>query len=115
MTPRAGFEYNYGSGDSNSKDGHHGTFDNLYPSQHGLYGIMDFFSLQNMQNVHLSTSVKPLKPLTLSLDGYAFWLATTGGLFLPGQRRAANHGGYGIHPNYGSYLGTELDLVATWR
>jgi hypothetical protein len=114
MSPRFGVEYNYGSGDSNSKDTTHGTFDNLFPSQHGLYGIMDMFSLQNMQDVHLSGSVQVVKPLTLSLDGYAFWLATTSDDFYQGNGGARTTGGYGIHPGYGSFVGTELDLVATW-
>ena len=114
MSPRAGLEYNYGSGDSNAKDGHHGTFDNLFPSQHGLYGIMDFFSLQNMQDLHLSGSIKPVKPVTLSVDGYAYWLATTGDYFYQANGVARTTGGYGIHPGYGNFVGEELDLTATW-
>jgi hypothetical protein len=113
MSPRVGVEYNYGSGDSNAKDGQHGTFDNLFPSQHGLYGIMDFFSLQNMQDLRLSTSVKVLKPLTLSLDGHAFWLATTEDYFYQANGGARTTGGFGINPGYGSFVGSELDLTAT--
>jgi hypothetical protein len=114
LSPRVGLEYNYGSGDSNAKDGTHGTLDNLFPSQHGLYGIMDFFSLQNVQDLRLSTSVKVLKPLTLSLDGYAFWLATTSDYFYQAIGAPRTTGGYGIHPGYNPFVGTELDLVATW-
>lgn len=114
MTPRLGVEYNYGSGDSNAKDGHHGTLDNLFPSQHGLYGIMDFFSLQNMQDVHLTGSVKPVKPLTLSIDGYAYWLATTEDYFYQGNGGPRTTGGFGIHPGYGDFVGEELDLTGSW-
>jgi len=46
--------FRLGWGYSNPKDGNHGTFDNLFPSQHGLYGIMDFFSLQNIHDLHLA-------------------------------------------------------------
>ncbi len=113
LSPRLGVEYNYGSGDSNPKDGHHGTFDNLFPSQHGLYGIMDFFSLQNIHDVRLSSSVKLLKPLTVSLDGHAFWLATTDDYFYQANGVARTTGGFGIHPGYGSFVGEELDLTAT--
>jgi len=113
LSPRLGVEYNYGSGDSNSKDGQHGTFDNLFPSQHGLYGIMDFFSLQNIHDLHLASSVKLLKPLTVSLDGHAFWLATTGDYFYQANGAPRTTGGYGIHPTYGNFAGTELDLTAT--
>jgi hypothetical protein len=114
LSPRLGAEYNYGSGDSNPTDGRHGTFDNLFPSNHGLYGIMDFFSLQNMQDLHLSCSVKPVKKLTLKLDGHAFWLATTDDYFYLGNGAPRTTGGYGIHPSYSSYVGSELDLVANY-
>jgi hypothetical protein len=113
LSPRVGLEYNYGSGDSNPKDTSHGTLDNLFPSQHGLYGIMDFFSLQNMENIRFSTSFNPLKPLTVSLDGYAFWLATTEDYFYSANGAPRTTGGYGIHPGYGDFLGEEVDLVAT--
>lgn len=46
-----GVAYNYGSGDRNSADGKHQTFDNLYPLNHAYYGYMDLFSLQNIHNV----------------------------------------------------------------
>jgi hypothetical protein len=113
LAPRLGVEYNYGSGDSSPSDGRHGTFDNLFPSQHGLYGIMDFFSLQNIHDLHLATSVKLWQPLTVSLDGHAFWLATTDDYFYQANGAPRTTGGYGIHPGYGSFVGSELDLTAT--
>jgi hypothetical protein len=113
LAPRLGVEYNYASGDSNPKDGQHGTFDNLFPSQHGLYGIMDFFSLQNIHDLRLASSVKLLQPLTVNLDAHAFWLATTGDYFYQANGAPRTTGGYGIHPGYGSFVGSELDLTAT--
>jgi len=47
-SPRLGAEFDYGSGDNNSKDGVHGTFDNLFPTNHKFYGSMDLISLQNI-------------------------------------------------------------------
>ena len=113
-TPRLSLEYNYASGDGNSKDGTHGTFDNLFPSNHGLYGIMDFFSWQNMQDLRGGVSVKPLKNLTVKLDGYAFWLADNNDFFYGANGVARTTGGYGLKPTAGNYVGTELDLVAAY-
>jgi hypothetical protein len=107
-------EYNFASGDSNPNDGIHGTFDNLFPSNHGLYGIMDFFSWQNMQNVRLGASVRPLRNLTVRLDGYAFWLATTHDYYYAGNGSPRKTGGYGLNPGAGGYLGSELDLVGSY-
>ena len=113
-TPRLMLEYNYASGDSDPNDGKHGTFDNLFPSNHGLYGIMDFFSWQNMQDVHLGVSVKPAKKLTVRLDGYAFWLADTHDYFYASSGIPRTTGGYGRNPSAGSYVGSELDLIGSY-
>ena len=109
-----GLDHNYASGDGNPNDRTHGTFDNLFPSNHGLYGIMDFFSWQNMQDVHLSGSFKPWSRLTLKLDGYAFWLATTQDYFYAGNGTPRKTGGYGLAPAAGNYVGSELDLLASY-
>jgi hypothetical protein len=123
-TPRVGAEYNYASGDDDPTDKKHRTFDNLYPTNHKFYGMMDFVSLQNIHNVRFMTSVKPLKQLTLSLDYHLFWLAETDDSFytVAGARRggatpqaaAARGTGYGINSGYDSFVGSELDFVATY-
>ena len=112
-SPRAGLEYNYASGDSNPTDGNHGTFENLFPTNHKFYGYMDFVSWQNIHNVRLTASVKPLKKLSVTLDYHAFWLANDQDSFysVAGAGRAA--GGYGIKTAAGKYVGSEVDLVAT--
>jgi hypothetical protein len=121
MTPRLGIEYNFASGDSDPTDGDHDTFENLFPTNHKFYGFMDFLSLQNIHNVRLQASIKPVPRLTLSLDGHLFWLADTSDNFyaVTGARRggiAATPGtGYGINPNYGSFVGSELDVVAIYQ
>jgi hypothetical protein len=123
-TPRIGLEYVFSSGDSDPTDGTHGTFDNLFPTNHRQYGIMDLFSWQNLQNVRISTSFKPLKAVNVSADYRLYWLADTHDSFYTnkGGRRgglaATGGAGYGINPDYSSFLGSEIDLVATytfWR
>lgn len=113
-SPRLGLEYNYASGDSNPNDGKHETFDNLFPSNHGLYGIMDFFAWQNMHNLRVGASLKPLKALVIKLDVHGFWLADTHDYFYQSNGAARRTGGYGINPNAGSYVGSELDLTASY-
>ncbi|MDB6038557.1 MAG: hypothetical protein JWM99_2398 [Verrucomicrobiales bacterium] len=119
-TPRVALEYVYSSGDSDPTDGTHGTFDNLFPTNHRQYGIMDLFSWQNVQNLHISTSVRPSKVFTVAADYRLYWLADRHDSFYnnKGARRgglAATNGlGYGINPDNGSFLGSEIDLVATY-
>ncbi|HEY1170889.1 MAG TPA: alginate export family protein [Verrucomicrobiae bacterium] len=121
MTPRVGLEYNFATGDSNPTDGKHETFENLFPTNHKFYGFMDFVSLQNIHNVRLQSSIKPLPRLTILLEGQFFWLADTSDNFytVAGARRggiAATPGGtgYGINPSYSSYVGSEVDFVVTY-
>ena len=113
-TPRLGAEYNYASGDSDPTDGDHTTFDNLFPTNHKFYGFMDFVSWQNIHNARLTTSWKPLKKLTLQGDFHAFWLADTSDFFYQVNGSPRTTGGYGVNPSGGSYVGSELDLTATF-
>jgi hypothetical protein len=115
FTPRVGLEYNFSSGDNNPRDSRHGTFDNLFPTNHKFYGYMDFFSWQNMHNVRLTASAKPAKNLTVTADYHLFWLANTSDYFYSVSGAARNSGGYGIHPGDDSFVGSELDLVATYK
>jgi hypothetical protein len=113
-TPRLGLEYNFASGDSNPTDGKHGTFDNLFPTNHGAYGIMDFFALQNMHDLHTSGSIKPIEKVTIKLDGYAYWLADTQDYFYSANGAPRKTGGYGLTPTAGSYVGSEVDLTGNY-
>jgi hypothetical protein len=117
-TPRLAAEYSYSSGDSNPHDGTHGTFDNLFPTNHKFYGYMDFISLQNIQDVRGIFQLKPCSRLSVAVEGHGFWLANTHDNFynVSGAARggvAATPGtSYGINPNYNSFVGTELDVIA---
>ena len=120
--PRVALEYAFASGDSNPNDGTHGTFDNLYPTNHKFYGYMDLLSWQNIHDIRAIYQLKPHSRVSLSLEGHAFWLADTGDRFynVAGVPRAgagdtgkAGSGtGYGINPSYGSYVGSEVDFIA---
>ena len=119
-TPRLGLEYDYASGDSDPTDDKHETFENLFPTNHKFYGYMDLFSLQNLHDVRVQSSFKPLPRLTLLAEGHAFWLADThDSLYTVAGARRGGIGttagnGYGINPNYDSFVGTELDVISTY-
>jgi len=120
-TPRLGLEYDYASGDSNATDGKHGTFENLFPTNHKFYGYMDFVSLQNIHDLRAIFTLKPSPKVSIAVEGHGFWLADThdnfynvGGAPRGGTTLASNVGtgaGYGVNPTYGSYVGSELDVV----
>jgi hypothetical protein len=111
-TPRLGVEYAYSSGDDNPNDGTHGTFDNLFPTNHKFYGYMDFISLQNIQDVRGILQLKPTPRSSVAIEGHGFWLANTSDFFYNVGGAPRTTGGYGIHPTYSSFLGTEIDVIA---
>jgi len=118
--PRLGIDYSYGSGDNDPTDGDHGTFENLFPTNHKFYGYMDFISLQNIHDVRGILTLKPSPRLTINLEGHGFWLADTSDNFY--NVGGAPRGGvtqtpgtdYGVNPGYDSFVGTELDVVASY-
>jgi len=113
-SPRFGVGYEGGSGDSNSTDGKSETFENLFGTNHMLYGQMDLLCERNMHIPRLSASLAPLKNLTVTVDYMRFWLADTNDFLYPESGGGRNANGYGIHPTYSSYVGSELDVVARY-
>jgi len=112
MKPRLGLEYNYATGDSNSKDGKVGTFQNLFPTNHLFYGYMDAFSWQNMHNPAISFSLQPTKKLSLKLDYHLFWLADTNDAWYRANGITAVRP---INAKADSFAGSELDLTLKYK
>ncbi|MBU6391160.1 MAG: alginate export family protein [Planctomycetota bacterium] len=110
--PRLGVEYDYASGDKNLNDGVHGTFDNLYPTNHmnGIYGFADMVSWQNMHDIRGQIKVQPTNKLTAQADYHYFWLASArDGWYL------ANGSLAGSSSNTGSNsLASEIDLTLSY-
>jgi hypothetical protein len=110
--PRIGIEYNYATGDDNAKDGTVNTFQNLFPTNHLFYGMMDLFSWQNISNPALSFSVQPTDKVKVKLDYNFFWLADTNDAW---YRANGTTQVRPISPNANSYVGSELDLMVNWK
>lgn len=113
--PRLALGFDYASGDGNPKDKEHNTFVNLYPTNHKFYGAMDFLAWQNLIDPYFKASIAPLRGLSVALTYNAFWLATPSDFLYQVNQAPRTTGGYGIHPNNGSFAGQEIDLVATYQ
>jgi hypothetical protein len=120
--PRVALIVSGASGDHNSTDANSGTFQNLLPSNHGLYGAMDLSGLQNIVDWRLSATAKPSATTSLALDVHQQFLQTTSDYWynvagVPRNTPGAAPGsgrGFGINPGYSSNLGQEIDLVGGW-
>ncbi len=114
-TPRLGLGYDFGSGDSNPTDGRHETFELLFGTNHRLYGNMDLMGLRNMHIPRLEASIKPRQNVNVSIEWLGFWLADTADFFYPESGAGRSQNGYGLNPDFPSYVGNELDVLVDWR
>jgi hypothetical protein len=76
-SPRVGMEYDFASGDDDPTNSSSHSFQNLFPSAHDKYGLMDEFGWRNMHDLRFQLSAKPFKQVDLELHYHAFWLADT--------------------------------------
>lgn len=119
--PRVGAEFNYASGDHNPNDNTHGTFDTLFPTTHAVVGIMDLYSLQNIEDVRLNFTMKPTKKFTVATSYRGVWLATSSDFFYQGNQTPRTGGtpgagnGYALNPTFNRFVGMEADLVLTYN
>jgi len=104
-------EYNHASGDGNPRDGRHGTFDPLYPTNHAQDGAADRITWRNIHDLMGGIEAKPTKRWRCELDYHAFWLATrqdglytaSGALWVLNRTATS------------SFVGPEIDLEALYR
>ena len=122
LHPRLALIVSLASGDHDPGDQNSGTFQNLLPSNHGLYGAMDLSGLQNIEDYRLSLSLKPTAATSLAFDFHQQYLETTSDYWynaagVPRNTPGATAGsgrGYGINPDYNPNLGQEVDVIAGW-
>ncbi len=110
LTPRMFAEYNYATGDKKPTDGKRGTFDQLFPSAHDLYGLTDQIGWKNIQHLRTGLEVKPRTNWNLAAKYNSYWLADPhDALFNSASiviaRSAAGHAGV--------FVGQELDFVSS--
>lgn len=70
MGLRVGVEYDSATGDDPDTDDNE-LFDNLYPTNHYLYGFTDDVNWQNVNAISVNASLKPMNNLTVALE---YWI-----------------------------------------
>jgi hypothetical protein len=76
LKPKATADFNYASGDKNSKDAKRGTFDQMYASSHAKWGLGDLVGWRNMQHAALKFEFSATKRLKVNSAVNHVWLAT---------------------------------------
>ncbi len=118
--PRLAFEYSYGSGDGDARDGQTHTFQNLFPTNHPPYGFMDTMAWQNMHNLVLRLAAQPHPKVKTTLDLHGFWLDDTGDAWYrtngttrvrPVTESASNQAGAEVDFTINTKLTKHLDML----
>jgi hypothetical protein len=110
LTPRLFAEYNYASGDKNPADGKRGTFDQLFPSAHDLYGLTDQVGWKNIRHVRTGVEVKPRVNWSIASKYNLYWLADPHDALYNSASIVVAKSPVG---HAGVFVGQELDFVST--
>ena len=76
-TPRAYGDFAYASGDNNAHDGVRNTYDQMYPSNHGLYGVADQFGWRNLRDAKAGVELNPIRRLQIASAAHSLYLANS--------------------------------------
>jgi hypothetical protein len=93
------------------------TFDNLYPTNHPFYGIMDLQSWRNMRELSVGMEHRVRPNVLLRATAHRFWLQDPRDAWY-GAGGAPNRHAGGIFRDptglSGRHVGDELDLESVW-
>ncbi len=112
LTPRFFAEFNYASGDHTASDGRRGTFDQLFPSGHDLYGLTDQVGWKNIRHLRTGIEMKPRVNLTVSTKYNSYWLADPHDALYNAASIVVARSPAG---KSGVYVGQELDFVGSLK
>jgi hypothetical protein len=112
LAPEIRGEYDYATGDDGRQVSRRTAFDQLYPSDHVVFGLVDLFGWQNIKQRKVDVTVMPHKGLSLILAAESLHLAS---------RHDAAYSGSGtalVSPPAGGFhtngIGSAIDFSAKY-
>ena len=107
--PHVAVGYDTASGDADPADGESREFVNLFPTNHGFYGYMDYLGWRNVEDLYLRLRFEPAANVIVQADLHDLHLREASG-------RWSDSAGVTILPGIpggaaGDALGQELDLT----
>jgi hypothetical protein len=109
--PRLLLEYNYASGDDNAKDGVRGTFDQLYPTAHNKYGLLDQVGWKNIKDLRTGVEMKPAKRWSTAAIFHDWYLADPHDALYSAASAVIARNPAGV---LATHVGEELDAQASF-
>lgn len=104
-------EYDYASGDDDPAGGDLKRYDQLYPTGHAFFGLVDAIGRQNIRDYCAGVSGRPAKKITAKIEGHWFERAETADAVF-------DAGGNPVVPGGASdarEIGQELDVTVGWK
>jgi hypothetical protein len=105
-------EYDFASGDRNSKDGVHGTFDQIAPNVHDHLGLADQFAWQNLKMLRAGVRVWLRRNWVAAGAWQNYWLTSPNDAFYNSSGAIVARDSRGIS---GSHIAEEYDIQASYR
>jgi len=106
LKPRLSVEYSYASGDSDSKDGKHDTFDGAFGARDKMYGRMNLFHWMNLKDAQVNLEIRPKKWFDLKVEYHQFRLAEKEDAWYLNSKEYRDKTG-----RSGDKVGKEFDIV----
>lgn len=107
--PYLGAEVDRASGDSDPKDGRSGSFDNLFPTNHDKYGLIDYQNWSNVVALSVNAGAQPRAWLGLRAELHTFRLESARAAWTGAGGAVLGRDATGAS---GKSTGWELDLLA---
>lgn len=108
---RAFVGFDYASGDDTPGDGDVETFNTLFPLGHAYLGYIDVVGRQNIMDFSIGASAQPIDKLSVRAALHVFWRASDSDALYNAGGGVVRGGGLASS----SYVGTELDLTASYK
>lgn len=116
--PRLSLEYSAASGGDPSDPDDARTFDQLFPTNHDKYGIIDYQGWRNMRNLRVGATARLPRAATVGIDHHWFWLEDARDAWYgAGGTPNRGAGGAPLHDPTGASgrsVGRELDISANY-
>lgn len=109
LAPYVGAEVDRATGDHNPADRKSGSFDNLFPTNHDKYGLMDYQNWSNLEAFSLNAGFQPAKWVGLRAELHHFNLESAKGAWTAAGGASLGRDASGVS---GRSAGWEWDLLA---
>ena len=103
--------YDYATGDGNAKDGMATRYDQLYPTGHAFFGLIDLIGRENIQDFSLGIGAKPLAKIKVNVEGHLFERAETADAVFDAGGNQIIAGDASTERD----IGKELDVTVGWQ